>query len=186
MTHQKVVQLSVLKSWADVQEAGKKLRGAAQKKKSVVDKCQAEIIKIKEKMADDTEQYDIDIVHWERDIAEFCDFHKEEFTDKRSKDLVFMTVGFRQSSGKVDTLPKWTFKKVVAKMQEMRVNRFLVIKRDLDKTKILDLFHEKRITNDDLKVYGIEVVEPDEFWYEFKDAEAQSASIIDIKTGTGD
>ena len=52
MTHQKVVQLSVLKSWADVQEAGKKLRGAAQKKKSVVDKCQAEIIKIKEKMAD--------------------------------------------------------------------------------------------------------------------------------------
>ena len=97
-----------------------------------------------------------------------------------------MTVGFRQSSGKVDTLPKWTFKKVVAKMQEMRVNRFLVIKRDLDKTKILDLFHEKRITNDDLKVYGIEVVEPDEFWYEFKDAEAQSASIIDIKTGTGD
>ena len=71
MTHQKVVQLSVLKSWADVQEAGKKLRGAAQKKKSVVDKCQAEIIKIKEKMADDTEQYDIDIVHWEDALHAF-------------------------------------------------------------------------------------------------------------------
>jgi len=103
----------------------------------------------------------------EKDAEDFCTFNRDQFGDQKSKRMNFGVVGWRKSPGKVKTLAKWTFAKVVEKFQKLGWNDYLRTKKpDLDKDAIKEAYKSGILTESDLKKGGIKIEEPDEFFIE--------------------
>ncbi|MEJ5227214.1 host-nuclease inhibitor Gam family protein [Thermodesulfovibrio sp.] len=71
----------------------------------------------------------------EEEITEFCEFHKEEFTKKRSRELTFGTVGYKVVT-KIVIRAK---KACVAAMEALGLTEYLRVIKEPDKEKMLAL-----------------------------------------------
>ncbi len=102
-------------------------------------------------------------------LANFSTARKDDlFPKKKSLDLTFGMLGFRQSS-KLKTLAKWTWKLVLERLQELADSpdggaylEAIRIKPEVDKEALRDWPEER------LAAVGVHKVAEDEFFYELK------------------
>lgn len=107
----------------------------------------------------------------EKQIADFCQFHRDQFKKKKSKELPFGFVGFRMSVPKLTTLKGWTWDKVVGKLREMRKRGFLKYRDPIpDKEAIKN----SGLSAKELADFGVAVEQKEEFFYDIKTEEIQT------------
>lgn len=157
---QKVQTRINLSSW---QEVDRTLREIAKLDAQIVDKetkYNAQIQDLRDRAETEIQPLQQAKARLERDIQEFCEFHREDFTQK-SKALNFGIVGFRISTV-LTTLARWTWKKVLEKLQDAGKVEFIRIKKSVDKEAI----RQAGLNNEELRMYGMKLEQKESFWYE--------------------
>jgi phage host-nuclease inhibitor protein Gam len=106
----------------------------------------------------------------ENALTVYGETHKAELFDKRrSIELAFGTIGFRQSS-ELKPLPKMKWDDVLALIKQKRVLTFIRVKEEVNKEAF-----DKLQSAEELAVLGVRRVEKDTFWYETKKEEVKDA-----------
>jgi phage host-nuclease inhibitor protein Gam len=177
----------VIPNWQEAEKVMARLAELTRQRRQRESEAQAEIDKIKAKLNEDTKEIQVEQAQLEKNMEDFVTYHKSEFDDgkTRSRDLTTGVVGFRRSTGKLVTVKGWTWDKVLAKLTEMKRKNWIETKTAVKKETILAERRNNAITDDELAVYGISFQQPDEFWYEVRDAEAVSAAIYDLNAAGG-
>ena len=96
----------------------------------------------------------------------FASSNPELFEVKKSLELSHGTLGFRTGTPKLRTLPKFTWDKVVGKLEEY-LPGFVRTKKEADKAGLLDCRKDEEVTRL-FKVVGIEVVQEENFFVDYK------------------
>ena len=175
----KVSDGTILQSWEAVDQNLKKIANLDFELEKIEQEQKKLILKAKERATEQSKKFLIEKVKLEKEVEDFAAFYKNEFDKTRSKELNFATIGFRKSS-KLDTFPKWTWAKVLAKLKEMKYKKFIKIKENIDK----DAIKASGLDDEQLAVFGCYLKEEDTFWYEIKQEAVQSMPAMDLATGT--
>ncbi len=120
------------------------------------------IIKARNEVAEDLVDLRLEIEQHEIALQDFGDNNKELFKEPRSHDLTFGTIGFHKGT-KLETLKKWTWKKVLVKLLKLKKRSALRFKPEVNKEKL------KTWDDEQLKKIGVGKVEEDHFSYSLKD-----------------
>lgn len=85
--------------------------------------------------------------------------------------------GFRTGMPKLKLLSKWTWDKVLAKLQEVGEEKFVRLKPEVDREMILATYADNAVADTTLATYGVRVVQDESFFVEPKlDGEKGGAS----------
>ena len=152
---------STLKNWNDVDETLKNIADLEYKigeKEAIMN---AEMDKIKKQFQGILEPIQQQKMRLEKDVKDFCEFHREDFGDQKSKKLNYGSVGYRASQS-LKTMTRWTWEKVLQKLEAVGKTEFVRIKKDVDKSKIRDA----GLSDAELKMLGMKLEKKETFWYE--------------------
>lgn len=98
-------------------------------------------------------------------LQDFAEFHREDLGAQKSKKLNHGLVGFRLGHPSLKTLPKWTWKKVLACVKGSRwADRFVRVKEEVAK----DLLLGSNLDPEEMKALGVRMVQEERFFYEAK------------------
>ncbi len=101
-----------------------------------------------------------DLVLLEQGLAAFALDNKEDlFKQRKSINLSFGTVGFRQTS-KIKPLPKFTFGRILEALQEHNLKQYIRIKQDVDREAL------KNAAPETIMEVGAYIEISDDFFYE--------------------
>ena len=107
-------------------------------------------------------------------IQAYCTENKETmFSDKRSVETAYGKVGFRLGTPKLKTLPKFTWDRVLDKL-ELLMPDFIRTKKEVDKEALLANRSEAKVANH-LSEVGVYVDQDETFFIELKKEEAEAA-----------
>ena len=95
-------------------------------------------------------------------LADFADFHRDELGDAKSRRLNHGTVGFRFDPPSLKTLARWTWKKVLAKVEDLGRGEFFRVKTSLNKEALLRAAGD--MSTDELKALGVRVAQDERFY----------------------
>ena len=127
---------------------------------------------IKLQAANDAEPHKQQVAALEQSLVRFADYHKTElFTVKKSRDLTFGCLGFRQSS-KLKLIKKMTWERVLQMLRDLNLKHCIRTKEEPDKEALKGLKPEQ------LQNLGCKVEQEDTFYYELAEME--------LSSGTGD
>lgn len=123
---------------------------------------------LKLKAAMEIEPFNAEIEALGRELAKFALKNKAElFVRKKSLELTFGVIGFRQST-RLATVGKATFKQVLEKLQDRELDKYIRTKHEVDKEAL------KGAPEDLLKTLGCKLKIEDEFYCE--PAETETAT----------
>jgi phage host-nuclease inhibitor protein Gam len=167
MVRKRIDANPVIGGWAELDD---QLRYRKEKKLELA-KIEARagmrIDEIKQQLKESAKSLQDEIKTTEKMIEDFCNFNRDQLDGQKSRRLNFGLIGWRKSPGKVVTLTKWTFGRVVEKMIDLKMNDYLRIKNpELDKDAVREAFKSNVLTENDLKKIGLKVEEPEEFFIE--------------------
>jgi phage host-nuclease inhibitor protein Gam len=171
MPKQKVTAEPVLKSYYEVDDALLEIAqidGRVARSEALVNE---QIQAWKDQLVDET---DDDLARKERlakDLQEFCEFHKDEFTGKRSRELNHGTVGFRLSTA-LAALGKHTWASVLDLLKAAQRTSFIRVKEEIDKEAV----RSADLPADELAAIGMQMKEKDEFYFEATAVKAKSTA----------
>jgi len=162
MARQKVnVQLN-LRTWSQVDRALRDIARIDLKVRDVENRFNAKIAELKEQMAARVEPLAQQKARLERDIKDFCEFHRDEFEKEKTKVFNFGKLGFRKTPAALKTLARWTWAKVLMKLEEIGRSDFIRVKKSVDK----DAIRTAGLNEDELRMLGLVLESKEEFWYE--------------------
>lgn len=166
MTNRKKVKPEpILQNYGEVDNT---LREAAQlddEVAAIAKKQQEEIDKIKQKFEQKAEPLIARKIRLEKDIEEFCEYHRADFEKKRSKKLTFGVIGFRGSK-ELKTLKGWTWKKVCGAIEKLGFDNYLKITKSVKRADLRTDALAGKLNEKQLKAFGIFLNEKDEFYWE--------------------
>jgi phage host-nuclease inhibitor protein Gam len=162
MSRQKVNEAPLLETWDSVDQALKRAGQISRIVQAAEAEAQKAIDEATEKAAKKTAELLAEKASIEKNLEAFCVYYRDRFGEKKSRELNFGTVGWRESS-KVAFLKGWTQKKVVRKLQALRLEKFLIKK---DPTVDKEAIKKAGLPAVKLKSYGVEIVTKDTFFYE--------------------
>ena len=177
----------VIPNWQEAEKVMARLAEIIRVRRQKEAEVQAQIDALKAGLNEATKELQVEQVQLEKNLEDFVTFHKSEFDDgkTRNRDLTTGVVGFRKSPGKLATIKGWTWDKVLARIVDLKRKKWLDTKTTVAKDIILNERRSDAVTDDELAGYGIIFQQPDEFWYEVREAEAVSAAVYDIQTAGG-
>lgn len=157
-------QVTTLKNWEEVDQLLKAIATIESKKMQEESKLNEKILKAQQDHEPTLNKLNADKLGYETDINLFCETRKDEFVNSRSMNLNYGVVGFRKGSGALKPMKGYTWesiKNVIEKSKKF-AERFIKIKKDLNKEAIL----AAQLKASDLAKYGLHVVQEDAFYYE--------------------
>lgn len=167
-------QETTLKSWLDVDEGLKNIAKLTSTKSNLESRMNAEMMKITEKYEADLNSANSEIIKHERNIELFCVDHKDEFGDKRSKELNYGVVSFRHGTPALKTLKGFTWDAVKNLIKASKKFReYLRVKEDIDKQALL----KSRMKESDLAKIGCHISQEETFQYEAFIKESQRSAV---------
>lgn len=98
-------------------------------------------------------------------LEQYATHHQEEFAATRTKVLTFGTIGFRKTPGALKTMAKWTWEQVLAKLQELKFNKYIRTKPTVDKEAIEKDLKAEKINDENLAIMGLKWHVADEFFF---------------------
>ncbi len=167
MARQKVEVATVLRSWDDVDAAGKDLGERKRRVEAAEAKANARIDEIKTKLAGDTSEDLAMIQRHEADIQAFTVANQDGLTG-RSRKLNFIHV-FLKASSSLKTASKWTWAMVLDRLTERGRSEFIRVKEEVDKEAI----RAADLPVEQLTDLGMRLVTEDSFSYELPEVTAQ-------------
>ena len=110
------------------------------------------------------------ITEIELGLEEFCLSHRDDFGKQKSKELTHGTVSFRFGTPKVKALKGWTQTAILNLLEKISdwKDEFVRVSKTLNKEAVLTAVNQKRISNEGLKEFGMEVVQDETFGYDLK------------------
>lgn len=125
-----------------------------------------QINKIKAKFEEDTEEARAAKDMLEKELEAFCMLHKNDFQKARSKQLLFGEVGFRTTPPKVQQLNrKYTVKTTLELLKKIFKSRYIRIKEEIHKERILEDYSAEKLTDDKLAAVGLKIDQEEKFVY---------------------
>lgn len=177
MRRKRVIIQSDLKSWDDVNET---LRQIAELKSSLDGKVaiyNEDEARRRKELDEFCNPLRAKIELLEEEMKLFCEEHRVEFGNRKSKDLANGQVGFRLGTPKAKTLRGFTWNAVLNLIKRsIYKENYLRQKEEVNKEQIIIDHQTKTITNDDLRSIGIEVIQEETFGYELHIASEQQAA----------
>lgn len=104
-------------------------------------------------------------------LEEFTSFHRQDLGDSQSKRMNNGVLGFRRGQRALKTLSKWTLKKMLAKLEELGLTRFIKVKKSVDKAEILKAQAAGELDDQQLKQLGGKIEQKERFYYETPEQE---------------
>ncbi|MGK9367561.1 host-nuclease inhibitor Gam family protein [Melioribacter sp. Ez-97] len=103
----------------------------------------------------------------EKELEKFCIKNKNEFGSARTKNLLFGKIFFRTTPPKVSLLNrKYTVATAVELASKLFKNKYVRIKKELDKDAILASYAAKEIDDERLAAIGLKIDQQEKFGYE--------------------
>ena len=167
MAATRVTAATVLPNWQAVDDAGRELGEITRRVAAVEAKANEKVDAVRAKLAEDTAE---DLGRKQRleiDIKDFTEAHVGEL-DGRRKVLNFITVMLRRTSS-LKPLPKWTWAKVLERLQQRGRREFIRVKEEPNKEAIVAADLAEKAMDD----LGLRLVGEDSFSYELAEIEAQ-------------
>ena len=158
-------QQSTIKDWQEADTNLKAIGNIDQAIKKLESEMNLKITAIQEKYQPDIDKYNEEKIGLERNLQLFCEEKRDEFDDKKSKELSFGIVSFRNSTPALKTLKGYTWeavKNVVSKTKKYAA-KFIKTKTDLNKQAILNA----GLKESELAKIGCVVTQEENFYYEY-------------------
>jgi phage host-nuclease inhibitor protein Gam len=132
-------------------------------------KMNAKIQKIKEAYDDETQDARLQKEVLEKDITAFCMLHKQEFEKKKSKDLLFGTVGFRTTTPKIHQLNrKYNVQATMELIKKLFKGQYIRTKEEVDKEKLLADYAQEKLDDNKMAAIGLKIDQEERFMIEIK------------------
>lgn len=165
MSKQKTKDLkTTLKTWEDVDDSLSIIADAQVSLNRTEAQMNAEILKIQKKYEPDMNHRSADILKEAHNIELFCNDHKEDFDEKRTRVLNYGKVMFRLGTPKLKTLKGFTWdavKNLIKASRKMAAD-YLRTKVDIDKQALL----KAELKPAQMQKIGIQIVQEESFAYE--------------------
>jgi len=166
MARRKVTKRIKLKSWEEVNEA---LRHIAEMQSAIDARVAAyneEEAKRRKQVDEFTNPLRDQIDMYENGMADFCEENRQDFGDKKSKELPNGRVDFRLSTPKVAKNKGITWKAILDIVRNSKfAKRYIRTKEELNKDQILADYASQQVTNDDLQTVQLKVEQEESFGY---------------------
>jgi phage host-nuclease inhibitor protein Gam len=163
MGKSKTTNRSSLSSWQEVDE---KLRVIAINKAFIARKeaeMNKRILEIQKKHEEETRESRDRVTASEKEIELFCQEHRDEFSEVKTKVLNYGLVSFRLTSPKLTTLKGFTWETALKLLKKLNMTNFIRVKEEIDKEAI------KTQLSDDpkgLASVGLVITQSESFYYE--------------------
>jgi len=103
----------------------------------------------------------------EKELEKFCKQNKNEFGSQKSKTLLYGKIFFRTTPPKVSLLNrKYTITTVIELASKLFKDKYVRIKKELDKDAILASYAAKEIDDERLAAIGLKIDQQEKFGYE--------------------
>lgn len=168
MASKRVVPAAVLQSWKDVDECLRDIGERERRVDAAKAKAAQQIAAINEKLETAIANDVAMIARQEADIKAYTEAHQDELSG-RSKRLTHGVVKLTRIR-ELKPLDKWTWAKVLERLQELKRNDLIRTKPEVNKEAIV----AAKMTPQQMETIGVRHLEKDSFSYEL--AEAQTAS----------
>jgi len=100
-------------------------------------------------------------------IGDYCEHHREDLGNAKSRKLNRGTVGFRIGQPQLKTLAKWTWARVQESVERLKLKKYLSVKVALDKAAILA--DRDKLSEGTQRTIGVKIAQEERFYYEFPD-----------------
>lgn len=165
----------VAPSEAEAHESMKAFAQASSKLKGIESEMELEVQKVRDKFTLRIEKTKVDYEHNLDLLKRYAEENRETlFSKKKSLNWTHGIIGFRTGTPKVTKPSKVTWDKVMEILKAEKLKRFIRIKAEINKDKIIESREDKVIMNQLKDLAGIEVIQQETFYVEPKEEEVQS------------
>lgn len=157
-------QRSTLVSWTDADASLKQIGTISSQIKKQEADMNLKITKIQEQYQPEIDRLNELKIGLERNLQLYCEERREEFNEKKTKELSFGTVSFRYAPPSLKTLKGFTWDAVknLIKASRKFAGLYLKVKEDLDKNAILS----SDMKESELAKLGLTIAQTESFYYE--------------------
>jgi len=157
-------QETTLKDWNEADTALRVLGNLNQKIKAGESEMNLKITEVQQKYQPALDKLNEEKIGLERNLQLFCESKRNEFDDKKSKELAYGVVSFRYSTPALKPLKGFTWeaiKNLISKTKKYS-EIFLKTKTDINKQAILNA----QLKETELAKLGCEISQDENFYYE--------------------
>lgn len=98
-------------------------------------------------------------------LAAWAQAHPEEFPkDRKSIQFAAGTIGFRTGNPKLEPRSKWTWEKILARIQELKLVAWIRNKPEVDREAILAQHAAGKLLDGDLTTIGVRITQDESFY----------------------
>lgn len=166
MGRKRVISKKKMKNWDEVNEALRniaELQSALDSKVAAYNEAEAKRRKAVDQHCNPIREQ---IEKMENGMADFCETHRQDFGDKKGKELPNGRVDFRMSTPKVGKAKGFTWKAILDIMRKSSLGKaYLRITEGVNKDQILADYAAQKITQQDLEEFFIKVDQAETFGY---------------------
>ena len=180
MTKQRIkINLPLITSRTEAEAVMNDLALTANNRRKFIADVDALKLKIDEKYAEPIAMCDADIKSKSEALRAWAEANPAEFGKRKSLDFGSGTLGFRTGTPKLKLLPRWTWIRVLAEIQD-RAFQFIRTTPEVDKEAIITFYTSSQdkavVAAKVLAPIGVKVVQDESFYVEPKltDTEVQS------------
>ena len=157
-------QKTTLNSWQEADFVLKQIGDASQEIKKNEADMNLKISKIQEAYQPKIDALNEEKIGLERNLQLFCESKRDEFNEKKTKELSFGSVSFRIATPSLKTLKGFTWESVknIVKASKKLAGTFIKVKEDLNKQAILTA----NMKESELAKLGLTVSQEESFYYE--------------------
>ena len=167
MARKKIIPQSSFTSWEDVNEALRQIAEKQSVEEGVLAKNNEAEARRRKAVDEKINPLKAEIEKLEENMRLFCEENREDFGNKKSKELNNGVVNFRTGTPKAKTIKGFTWKAVIEVIKRSDfVKRYIRIKEDVNKEAIIQDHTTGEIDNETLKTLGVKVVQEETFGYE--------------------
>ena len=159
--NKKIAAETVIRSWEEVDSALRTIGEIDIETEKKEGLANLRINDIKEKLAAELNGKLARKARLEKDLQEFLDMHQTELGQAKSRKLNFGSLGFRFAPPKLKLIAKMTWAKVVEKLKELRLDKFLRYPDPEPDKEAL-----KQADMETMKAVGVRICNDEFFWYE--------------------
>ena len=167
MARKRITRETSLRSWDDVNEA---LRQIAEKQSavdSILGRYNEAEARRRKAVDEKVNPLKADIERLEDQMHWFCEDSRQDFGNKKSRELANGMVSFRTGTPKLKTLKGFTWNAVLELLKRsVFKEKYIRVKESVDKEKILLDYASKEITPDVVETMGVVVAQDETFGYE--------------------
>ena len=157
-------QVTTIKDWGEADNTLKYIGIIEQKIKILSGKMNEQITKIQEQYSPEISKFEQEKLGLERDLQLYCESKRDEFDEKKTRELSFGSVSFRLSTPSLKQMKGYTWesiKNIISKSKKY-ADKFLRIKTDIDKNAIL----QTELSEKELASIGCMIEQKENFYYQ--------------------